>query len=143
MSVHALYLVCRNAAHNVRGFPIKLSFLLPATTALLRSARRQRLDWRQAMRRLQALLSLGALLLAGCAPTLTPSKRAWMLEQYAAWAPDVAFYAPIALLDDLKNVRDGGAFHGHHMVTYIARIAQPRTKPWSYTAVDAKLCSGR
>ncbi len=329
---------------------MKLSFLLLATTAPLRSARRQRLDWRQAMRRPQALLSLGALLLAGCAPALTPSERAWMLEQYAAWAPDVALYAPIAqaayrkspviptlpntefvrvtnlpvaggapgtttayllgtddtthrhyigiegtqdfrqlltdaeavpredntltirvhpgfaavaravdedlkakrllksgytvgltghslggaaalllamriekaggtverlvtfgqpkvtdtagvsafnrlmqkttrvvgcddvvpfvpslgyvhggnvlllldsphfeaaredlsrrpfgiaLLDDLKNVRDGGAFHGHHMVTYMARLAQPRTKPWIYTAADPIVCSGR
>ncbi len=75
---------------------MKLSFLLLATTALLRSARRQRLDWRQAMRRSYALLSLGGLLLAGCASTTTSSERTWMLEQYAAWAPDVAFYAPIA-----------------------------------------------
>lgn len=75
---------------------MKLSCLLLATTALLRSARRERPDWRQAMRRSYALLSLGGLLLAGCASTPTSSERTWMLEQYAAWAPDVAFYAPIA-----------------------------------------------
>lgn len=329
---------------------MKLSFLLLATTALLRSVRRQCLDWRQAMRQSRVLLALGVLLLAGCAPTLTPSERTWMLDQYAAWAPDIALYAPIAqaayrtspvmptlpntgfvrvtnlpvaggvpgtttayvlgtddtthrhyigiegtqdfrqlltdaeavpredhtltirvhpgfaavaravdedlkakrllkpgytvgltghslggaaalllamrleqagstverlvtfgqpkvtdtagvsafnrlmqkttrvvgcddvvpfvpslgyahggsvlllldspyfeaaredlshrpfgiaLLDDLKNVRDGGAFHGHQMVTYIARLAQPRTKPWIYTAADPIVCSGR
>src|SRR5574337_1086965 len=96
MSVHLLYLVRRNAAHNVRRFPVKLSFLLPTTTALLRSARRQNPDRRQAMRPLRTLLSLGALLLVGCAHPPTPSERAWMLDQYAAWAPHIAFYAPIA-----------------------------------------------
>src|SRR5574337_1650746 len=96
MSVHLLYLVRRNAAHNVRRFPMKLSFLLVTTTVLLRAVHRHNLDRRQAMRPLRTLLSLGALLLVGCDHTLTPSERAWMLDQYAAWAPDVAFYAPIA-----------------------------------------------
>ncbi|NJD69722.1 MAG: hypothetical protein FIA90_13945 [candidate division NC10 bacterium] len=96
MSVHPLDLVRRNVADNARRFSVKPSVLPMTTTTLHRSARRHTLNERPAMTPLRMLLALGTLLLAGCAPALTPLERTSMLERYAAWAPDIAFYAPIA-----------------------------------------------
>lgn len=49
----------------------------------------------------------------------------------------------VALLDDLKSLRENGTFYGHHMANYVARLMKPRTVPWVYTARDPRYCSGR
>ena len=50
----------------------------------------------------------------------------------------------VALRDDLRHLIEAGRpFYGHRMADYGARLKLPRTKPWRYTELDPRYCSGR